>query len=299
MSRRLPVPAAPGPLENYACCFDELFNKSNQRDAFRRYLEGLLLPTERNKTLTGLANTEPLVGATHKDAQKLQWFLSESSWDPTMVNQRRLALLKEREHTQPNPEGALVIDETGDRKWGKHTAHVGRQYLGNIGKIDNGVVSVHTLWASEERYYPIEVEPYTPSHWFALGKNDPAFRTKPRIALELINHAKEQNIPFRAVVADSFYGENHPFWEVLLQDGVPYVLSLNPSHVWWHQIGTIGSAEEVAMASPWHEENPGAWLKLTRRFRDGHEETWWALEGVAGPFGPERSQRLIVVTTNP
>ncbi len=44
---------------------------------------------------------------------------------------------------------------------GADTAHVGRQYLGSIGKIDNGVVSVHTLWANEERYYPIEVEPYS------------------------------------------------------------------------------------------------------------------------------------------
>jgi hypothetical protein len=38
----------------------------------RRYLEGLLLPTERNKTLTGLANTEPYVGAQHPRAQGMQ-----------------------------------------------------------------------------------------------------------------------------------------------------------------------------------------------------------------------------------
>ena len=119
MSRRLPVPTAPGPLESYASSFDDLFNKRNQRDTFRRYLEGLLLPSERNKTLTGLANTEPVAGATHKDAQKLQWFLSESTWDPALVNNKRLALLSEDEHSKPNPEGALVIDETGDRKWGR------------------------------------------------------------------------------------------------------------------------------------------------------------------------------------
>ena len=51
MSRRLPVPTAPGPLESYASSFDDLFNKRNQRDTFRRYLEGLLKsiahPTDR------------------------------------------------------------------------------------------------------------------------------------------------------------------------------------------------------------------------------------------------------------
>jgi SRSO17 transposase len=45
----------------------------------------------------------------------------------------------------PQKGGALVIDETGDRKDGKATAHVGKQYLGGIGKVDNGVVSVSNL----------------------------------------------------------------------------------------------------------------------------------------------------------
>ena len=80
MTTRLPVSPAPGPLEAYTQHFDPLLTKRNQRDAFRRYLEGLLLPTERNKTLTALANTEPVVGAQHPHAQGLQWFLSESTW---------------------------------------------------------------------------------------------------------------------------------------------------------------------------------------------------------------------------
>jgi SRSO17 transposase len=82
MTRRLPAETAPGPLEEYAACFDDLFGTLAQRQAFRRYLEGLLLPAERNKTLTALANTEPIIGAQRKEAQSLQWFLSESTWDP-------------------------------------------------------------------------------------------------------------------------------------------------------------------------------------------------------------------------
>jgi hypothetical protein len=59
MTKRSPVSPAPGPLEDYAECFDNLFGARAQRRALRRYLEGLLLPAERNKTLTALANTEP------------------------------------------------------------------------------------------------------------------------------------------------------------------------------------------------------------------------------------------------
>ena len=88
-------------------------------------------------------------------AQKLQWFLSESDWDERKVQAERLRLLRQDATTAPNAHGVLVIDETGDRKDGHQTAHVGRQYLGNVGKIDNGVVSVTSLWADERVYYPI------------------------------------------------------------------------------------------------------------------------------------------------
>jgi len=122
-------------------------------EEFRRYLQGLLLPTERQKTLAGLVNTEPLVVAQLRRGQKLQWFLSESTWDERQVQAERLRLLRETPQTAPNGQGALVIDETGDRKDGHKTAHVARQYLGNVGKIDNGVVSVTRLWADEQVYY--------------------------------------------------------------------------------------------------------------------------------------------------
>ncbi len=152
MTTRLPVSPAPGPLEAFAQHFDPLFSQRSQRQAFREYLAALLLPAERNKTLTALANTEPIVGAQAAPAQRLQWFLSESTWDADAVNACRLATLRTLPATAPDAHGALVIDETGDRKDGTHTAHVGRQYLGSIGKIDNGVVSVGALWADEQVY---------------------------------------------------------------------------------------------------------------------------------------------------
>src|SRR5450759_1452423 len=100
----------------------------------------------------------------------------------------------------------LVIDETGDRKDGHKTAHVARQYLGKLGKIDNGVVSVTSLWADEGVYYPLEIEPYTPESYFAKGKDDPGFRTKLTIALQLVQHALQERWPFRAMLSDSLYG---------------------------------------------------------------------------------------------
>jgi hypothetical protein len=47
MTKRLPAEPAPGLLEGYAARFDDLFDTLAARQAFRRNLEGLLLPGAR------------------------------------------------------------------------------------------------------------------------------------------------------------------------------------------------------------------------------------------------------------
>jgi hypothetical protein len=216
------------------------------------------------------------------------------------VQAQRLKLLRDDPSTAPNERGVLVIDETGDRKDGHQTAHVSRQYLANLGKIDNGVVSVSSLWADESVYYPIDVEPYTPAVYFAKGKNDPQFRTKLKIALQLVERAVQEALPFRAVVADSFYGEDRGVREGLRRLSVPYVLALKPSHAWWHPEDVAGTPQDVAHEAGWESaERPGKWVGITRTFRDGSTQEWWVLEIVAGPYGPEKTERAIVATTDP
>src|SRR5216117_4233259 len=118
MTQHRPCPPAPGPLEGYTARFDDLFGVLAQRRGFREYLAGLLAPRDRNKTLTALAGAEPVAGAGHPAVQRLQFFLSESRWDPEQVNARRLELLRTDPATAPHGGGVLVIDDSGDRKDG-------------------------------------------------------------------------------------------------------------------------------------------------------------------------------------
>src|SRR4029450_7910608 len=97
-----PFPPMPVPLDRYAAEFDDLFTRPTQRQAFRQYLAGLLLPAERTKTLTALANTQPVGGAQAPAAQRLQWFLSESTWEAMAVTARRLELLRDDPDTAPD-----------------------------------------------------------------------------------------------------------------------------------------------------------------------------------------------------
>jgi hypothetical protein len=300
MTSRRSCPPAPGPLEPYAQRFDSLFSSLAQRRGFRDYLQGLLLPRGRNKTLTGLAGAEPITGAQHREVQRLQWFLSESAWDHEQVNDRRVQLLCQNPATAPHDAGVLVLDDTGDRKDGTATAHVARQYLGSVGKIDNGIVAVTSLWADERCYWPVHAVPYTPASRLPAGERDPAFRTKPRLAVELVQAAQQAGVPFRAVVADCAYGDNPGFTDALGAAGVPFVLALKPRKGTWapaEQAHTpVEAARELAWGSP---SRPGQWRRVTRRFRDGHTETWWAADAPLGGWGPERRLRLVVASTDP
>ena len=271
-----------------------------QRRGFREYLTGLLAPRDRNKTLTALAGAEPVTGSKLPAVQRLQFFLSESVWDPERVNDRRLGLLRADPATAPHGGGVLVIDDSGDRKDGTATAHVGRQYLGRYGKTDNGVVTVTTVWADERVYYPVHAVPYTPARYFAKGKNDPEFRTKLVIGAELAVRARAAGFAFRAVVADSAYGDQDGFRAGLAEAGLPFVMALRPHRGTWARAADAHTPVEAARALAWGgPEDPGEWRPVTRTFRDGHAETWRAADASLGGWGPDGARRLVVATADP
>jgi hypothetical protein len=300
MTTRRPCPPAPGPLEDYAQRFDPLLASVAQRRGLRDYLQGLLLPRDRNKTLTALADAEPITGAQHREVQRLQWFLTESTWDHQQVNDQRVRLLCQDPATAPHEQGVLVIDDTGDHKDGTAIAHVARQYLGSVGKVDNGIVAVTSLWADERVYWPVHAVPYTPASRLAKGKRDPGFRTKPQLAVELVEAAQQAGIGFRAVVADCAYGDNPGFTQALDTAKVPFVLALKARKGTWAPADQAHTPTEAAAELGWQgPRKPGQWRRIRRRFRDGHTETWWAADAQLGGFGPDRRLRLVVATTDP
>jgi SRSO17 transposase len=121
-------------------------------------------------------------------------------------------------------------------------------------------VSVSSLWADEGLYWSIAFDTYTPAHHFAEGKADPQFRTKLKIASELVDQALTDGITFRGVVADSFYSEDAGCKRSLRELGVGSVLALKPSHAWWHKEGEIDPPWEAAVAAEWNStRDPGNW----------------------------------------
>ena len=160
-------------------------------------------------------------------AQRLQFFLSEADWDSETINPlpQRLAPMAEQPALASHAGGVLVLDDSGDRRDGSAIANAARQYIGARSKIGNGSVALTTLWAGERCYWPLHAQPYTPESRLPLGKKDPAFRTKPQIALTLIEQAREAGIEFQAVVADCSYGDNQELAWALRERGIPFAMA--------------------------------------------------------------------------
>jgi SRSO17 transposase len=75
---------------------------------------------------------------------RLHHFLTEAPWSYHQINERRLEVMNQCSQTRITRESSLILDDSGHRKSGNFTNGVGRQYLGEIGKTDNGIVVVTT-----------------------------------------------------------------------------------------------------------------------------------------------------------
>ena len=132
------------------------------------------------------------------------------------------------------------------------------------------------------------------------GKNDPEFRTKLQIGADLAVRAREAGFCFRAVVADSAYGDQDGFRAGLAEAGLPFVMALRPHRGTWARAADAHTPVEAARALAWGGPgDPGDWHPVTRTFRDGHAETWWAADASLGGWGPDGVRRLVVATADP
>jgi SRSO17 transposase len=295
---RKPTTPTTEAIDQFCGRFDDLFSRWEERQALRQYLIGLLLPREHNKTLVELASLVP--GA---ERQALHHFLHDAPWDAEALNRRRLQLWQAHPYLGPHPEGVLIVDETGDAKRGHRIELAAQQYLGKLGHVADGVVSVTSQWTDGTRHVPLGVKPYRPGSRLPLGKKDPAFHTKPELAWTLIQEAQAAGIPFRLVVADSVYGESSQLEAHLVTAGIPYIMGLRPSHGTWQMVEDPAhppafTPAEAAARLPAH-----AWEWTVRYDSHGTPLVRYVAElelGMGGSgYGPTKGFRLIAATLDP
>src|SRR4028119_372143 len=212
------TPAAMPPCFDRWCKrFDDLWTHLAQKREFRNYIGGLLGESER-KNLSQIANNA--VGVTY---HRLHHFLTEAPWSSLQVNERRLLVMNQCSQTRISRGFTLIVDDSGHRKSGNFTEGVGRQYIGEIGKTDNGIVVVTTHLYDGKKSLPLDIELYQHSSSLAEGKKDIEFKKKPELALELIDRSLERGYRPGIVLIDAGYGNNITFLLELEQRKLKYL----------------------------------------------------------------------------
>jgi SRSO17 transposase len=195
------------------------------------YLQGLLLDGER-KSIEPLSRRVSVPGWHGDTEQALQQFVNQSVWDHQAVlrtYRRRLA------QTFADPDGVIVIDDTGFAKKGRHSVGVARQYSGTLGKTDNCQVAVSLHYAAPKGDYPLALRLFLPESWTSQPERMQAVhvptaeqvpQTKGEIALTLLDQVRGEGLAHRGVVVDAGYGISVEFRRGLEQRGESYAVGI-------------------------------------------------------------------------
>ncbi len=160
-------------IDEYCQLYQEVFPDVRSFEHFKQIQIGMLAEIKR-KTLPAIAHT-----VRDGDPQALHHLVAYAPWHVEQLRDTRLTLLK---HALAGRTFTLCIDETGDKKKGKTTAYVAHQYIGNLGKLENGIVSVNAYGVLDQMTFPLLFKVYKP-HTRLLA--DDTYKTKPQLAIEL------------------------------------------------------------------------------------------------------------------
>ena len=210
-------------LAEFARPFAEGLARREQKDHARTYLAGLVSDL-KHKTAESIAYRHD------QDRHGLQHFVGSSTWDhrPLM---KELADQVGRE--LGTPEGVIVFDPSGFAKKGDTSVGVQRQWLGRLGKVDNGQVGVYMAYASAREHALVDVRLYLPRAWAkdrARRKRcgipkSARYRTRHELALEMLKQTGPL-LPHAWVTGDDEMGRSSRFRAELRRLNEPYLLAV-------------------------------------------------------------------------
>jgi SRSO17 transposase len=258
-------------IDEYCQWYQSLFSDVRSFEAFKHLHVGMLSEVRR-KTLPAIARVCGL-----ENEQSLHHFLTDAPWCVMELKEQRLALTLQ---VLAGRAMSLIIDETGDRKKGHHTDYVKRQYIGNLGKVENGIVAVTAYGVVDHITFPLLFEVYKPKERLKAGE---AYRTKPEIAAGMIRTLQQMGFQIERVLADSLYGESSvPFVNVLYDLKLPFVLAIRSNHS-----VLLPKGKRVRV---------NRWRKFIRVFSNGKREQRWVREVI---YGKRRTTQFWQLTTDP
>lgn len=242
------------------CRIGRRFARSESRQQAGAYLKGLLGPAER-KNGWQLAEA-----AGDRTPDRMQRLLSTADWDADLVRDDLQAYVVEY---LAEPDGVLVVDETGFLKKGTKSVGVQRQYSGTAGRIENCQSGVFLAYASPQGHTFLDRELYLPKEWAgdaarrreAGVPEEVTFQTKPELARRLLERARGVGVPARWVTADEVFGGDRRLRAWLDEQGIAHVLAVKRTEPLWTM--TAQGPAQVATETITGQASAGDWRCLS------------------------------------
>jgi SRSO17 transposase len=216
-------------IDDYLAPFLKHFHRSEGRNLAQSYVVGLMMDGERK-------SVEPMSERVNASERSMQRLLTEVKWDDQeVIREFRRVMLAET----IDPQGVLVVDDTAFPKKGKDSVCVARQYCGSTGKVDNCQIGVSLTYVGRDVAWPYVMDLFVPEGWDDV--EDPVCKArrrkthmpdtarhheKWRMAVDQIDLAKADGVDYRAIVADSWYGNIPQFRQELAERHESYVVGV-------------------------------------------------------------------------
>lgn len=219
-------------LYNYTQYF-RVYRRDNSSTA-RAYLDGLLVCEKGQANMERME--EKVSGSIY---HQYQHFLSNSSWDPVPVFHQiahdMSSVCVTQKATTGLPTG-LIMDESATLKKGPDSVGVSRQYAGVVGKVDNCQVGVYASLCHDTSATLVNERLFLPEAWAddsercekaGIPEEAQQHRTKPQLALEMIDELDNLGLQWDWIGGDGLYGHSYEFTSGLDERGLFYVLDVH------------------------------------------------------------------------
>jgi len=227
-----PLPEELAEIEGWRDEFDRLHARLRPHTARSRthaqmklHLQGVLGKAERRNGW----HLAEAVG--DQSPYAMQHLLSRSSWDVEGVREETRRYVREG----LGQIQARIVDESGFLKKGTKSAGVARQYSGTAGRVENCQVGVFLAYATTSECAYVDAQLYLPQDWTkdpercreAGIPKDVEFRTKPQLALGMLERAHAVDGPVPWVLGDEVYGKSEELRRGLEGRKQGYVLAVS------------------------------------------------------------------------
>lgn len=293
-------------LKSFHNEFRDCFQRSETRENVFLYMVGQFSDQERK-------SIEPIaLNVEDGGVRSMQRAVSDAVWDEERLLDKYRSLVDE---DLGDRDGVLIFDESGFSKKGNDSAGVARQYNGNTGKVDNCQVGVFAAYASRHGYALVDKRLFVPEKWFEAEyeqrrkkckmPENLEFRSKPELAVEMLNEISGQNkLPYKYVVADSLYGNSPEFIEALekMDDKIYFVSVSRDTQVFLRQPVTMEKRYKYKGETRTKEvlkdsgDKPVEVFELAENLNDYFWYRRKVSEGTKGPIVYEFSRKKVVIS---